>query len=78
MSNVDYRVLPLTRKFVCHTPLPGSVFLHREIEGKIEESKQQITNYREELLRARVIRKHRQEYDAMAKVSPIPISPFHL
>ena len=39
-----------------------------EIETKIEDAKVQITEYKEDLQKARVIRRHRQEYDALAKV----------
>ena len=39
-----------------------------EIEDRIEEAKEQIVGLREELQKSRVIRKHRQEYDALAKV----------
>lgn len=40
-----------------------------QIETQIEEAKEQISQYKEELGRARVIRRHRQEYDALAKVN---------
>ena len=39
-----------------------------KIEGEIDKAKKQIATYKEELQKARVIRKHRQEYDALAKV----------
>ena len=42
--------------------------IYSQIESKIEEAKQQIVQYKEELQKARVIRRHRQEYDALAKV----------
>ena len=38
------------------------------IEGEIDKAKKQIAAYKEDLQKARVIRKHRQEYDALAKV----------
>jgi hypothetical protein len=44
------------------------IFTCSQIESKIEEAKQQIIEYKEELQKARVIRRHRQEYDALAKV----------
>ena len=39
-----------------------------KIEGEIDKAKKQIAAYKDELQKARVIRKHRQEYDALAKV----------
>ena len=38
------------------------------IEGEIDKAKIQIAAYKEDLQKARIIRKHRQEYDALAKV----------
>ena len=38
------------------------------IEGEIDKAKKQIAAYKEDLQKARIIRKHRQEYDALAKV----------
>ena len=43
-------------------------FLFSEIGQEIKRSQQLIVQYKEELKKSRVIRKHRQEYDAMAKV----------
>ena len=46
------------------------ILLHiREIEANIHSAKQAITQYKEDLQQARVIRRHRQEYDALAMVS---------
>ena len=42
--------------------------VYSEIERSIAEAEQQITQYREELQQSREIRKHRQEYDALAQV----------
>lgn len=39
-----------------------------EIGREIKKSQQLIVEYKEELKQSRVIRRHRQEYDAMAKV----------
>lgn len=39
-----------------------------EIGQEIKKSQQLIVQYKEELKKSRVIRRHRQEYDAMAKV----------
>ncbi len=39
-----------------------------QIETDIEEAKKQIVDYKEKLQEARIIRRHRQEYDALAKV----------
>ena len=39
-----------------------------EIGREIKLSQKLIVDYKEELKRSRVIRRHRQEYDAMAKV----------
>lgn len=39
-----------------------------EIERNIAEAEQQIAQYREELQESREIRRHRQEYDALAQV----------
>ena len=50
-------------------PLPSlSLKKNSHIEANIEEAKQQIIQYKKELQNARVIRRHRQEYDALAKV----------
>ena len=38
------------------------------IEGEIDKAKKQIAAYKEEFQKVRVIRKYRQEYDALAKV----------
>ena len=38
------------------------------IEGEIDKAKKQIAAHKEELQNERVIRKDRQEYDALAKV----------
>ena len=40
----------------------------RDIEANINAAKQAITKYKEDLQQARVIRRHRQEYDALAMV----------
>ena len=44
------------------------VIFIRDIEGNINAAKQAITQYKEDLQQARVIRRHRQEYDALAMV----------
>lgn len=43
-------------------------FLLRDIETSIQVAKQEIVKYKENLQQARVIRRHRQEYDALAMV----------
>ena len=43
-------------------------FLLRDIEASIQVAKQEIVKYKEDLQQARVIRRHRQEYDALAMV----------
>lgn len=43
-------------------------FSSSEIEREIKRSQKLIVEYKEELKKSRVIRRHRQEYDAMAKV----------
>ena len=43
--------------FVC-------LLLFSNIEGEIDKAKKQIAAYKEDLQKARIIRKHRQEYDA--------------
>lgn len=43
-------------------------FSSSEIEREIKRSQKLIVDYKEELKKSRVIRRHRQEYDAMAKV----------
>ena len=40
----------------------------RDIEANINTAKQAIAKYKEDLQQARVIRRHRQEYDALAMV----------
>ena len=40
----------------------------RDIEANINAAKQAIAKYKEDLQQARVIRRHRQEYDALAMV----------
>ena len=52
----------------CVDPLPNT-FICSQIEADIEEAKKQISEYKESLQEARIIRRHRQEYDALAKVS---------
>ena len=42
--------------------------LFSEIERNIADAEQQITQYRDELLESREIRRNRQEYDALAQV----------
>ena len=42
--------------------------LHRDIESSIEVAKQQISEAKGELQQAQIIRCHRQEYNALAKV----------
>lgn len=42
--------------------------IYKEIEESIEEVKGQIEAFKEELKQSRVIRRHRQEYDSLAKV----------
>ncbi|XP_045164609.1 THO complex subunit 7 homolog [Mercenaria mercenaria] len=42
--------------------------LNKQIESRIEEAEQKIKESKEELKMAKQIRKHRQEYDALAKV----------
>lgn len=44
--------------------------LLRDIEANIQLAKKEITKYKEDLQQARVIRRHRQEYDALAMVRP--------
>lgn len=42
--------------------------VYSDIEGKLERAQRQIAELKEELKRSRIIRRHRQEYDALAKV----------
>ena len=49
----------------CHCVLCG---VSSEIGQEIKRSQKLIVDYKEELKKSRVIRCHRQEYDAMAKV----------
>ena len=42
--------------------------VYGDIEGKLERARRQITELKEGLQRSRIIRRHRQEYDALAKV----------
>lgn len=42
--------------------------VYGDIEGKLERAQRQIAELKEELKRSRIIRRHRQEYDALAKV----------
>ncbi|KAL4225875.1 THO complex subunit 7 [Mactra antiquata] len=42
--------------------------LNKQIESRIEEAERKIKESKEELQQAKQIRKHRQEYDALAKV----------
>ncbi len=42
--------------------------VYSEIEGNIEAAQQQILDYKLELQQAQIIRNHRQEYNALAKV----------
>ena len=56
-----------------HTPLtthvpPPHTHICSEIGKSIAEAEQQIAQYREEIQQSREIRKHRQEYDALAQV----------
>lgn len=44
------------------------LFPSSEIGRQIEQSQKSIVQYKEELQRSKVICRHRQEYDAMAKV----------
>ena len=44
------------------------IILFRDIEANIQSAKQEIAKYKEDLQQARVIRRHRQEYDALAMV----------
>ena len=44
------------------------ILFSSEIGCEIKRSQKLIVDYREELKKSRVIRRHRQEYDAMAKV----------
>ena len=46
-------------------------FLFRDIEANIQLAKQEIAKYKDDLQQARVIRRHRQEYDALAMVRQI-------
>lgn len=50
------------------TELELLIFSFSEIEREIKRSQKLIVDYKEELKKSRVIRRHRQEYDAMAKV----------
>ena len=45
-----------------------TLYICSEIGGNISEAEKQIAQYREELQQSREIRKHRQEYDALAQV----------
>ena len=64
VTNVDYTRTDIQNYSVCYCLL----LWVSKIEGEIDKAKKQIATYKEELQKARVIRKHRQEYDALAKV----------
>lgn len=42
--------------------------LHHKIEKGIQESQKKITDLKNELLQAKVVRKNKQEYDALAEI----------
>ena len=54
--------------YYLHNIMKILVIFVRDIEGNINAAKQAITQYKEDLQQARVIRRHRQEYDALAMV----------
>ena len=51
-----------------------SVVYIRDIEANIKSAKQAIAQYKEDLQQARVIRRHRQEYDALAMVRYLAVA----
>ena len=54
--------------FVCCCCFCLLLLFVRYVEGETGQAKKQIAAYKEDLQKARIIRKHRQEYDALAKV----------
>ena len=55
------------------TVTPSVVYI-RDIEANIKSAKQAIAQYKEDLQQARVIRRHRQEYDALAMVRYLAVA----
>ena len=53
---------------MAHVCLFMGLSLPRDIETSIRDTQQRIASYRDELKRSKVIQRHRQEYDALAKV----------
>lgn len=53
------------------------LILFRDIEANIQSAKQEIAKYKEDLQQARVIRRHRQEYDALAMVKISVVASFY-